>query len=573
MALENTQIAGIFDEIADLLELQSANPFRVRSYRNAAQTVRSLSDRLENLAEQGEDLSKLNNIGKSTADKIREIIDTGTCKRLENLREEVPEGLPELMHIPGVGPRKAVQLHVELGVDSIDDLKKAAEKGRVRELEGMGKKTEQNILQGIETVKHTAGRLLLSEASDYFDTLAKYLNGLSELDRWDVAGSFRRGKETIGDFDILVRADDREKAADAILAYDAVDEVIGRGRERVSVRLRGGVQIDFRFFDEPAFGSALMYFTGSKSHNIRLRKIAQERGWKLNEYGLFKDTRRLAGKTEEAVYQRLHLDWVPPELREDRGELDAAAEGRLPDLIDADDIQGDLQCHTTASDGKNTIEEMAQAAKDFGHTYLAITDHSHRVTMAQGLDDDRAKKHADAIRKVDDRMKRFRLLAGIEVDILKSGKLDLKEKTLEGLDWVVASVHYNRNMSRKAMTDRMVSAVKSGVVHCLGHPLGRLIGQREPMAVDLDRLFAACAEHNVWMEINGQPERLDLPDVHCRHARDAGVQFTFGTDAHSTDGLRFMSYAVRAARRGWLTKDDVLNTKNISQLEKELKRR
>jgi len=572
--MENAQIAAIFDEIADLLELKNANTFRIRSYRNAAQTIRGYADRMEDLAREDSALSNIPNIGEATAAKIREILERGTCKRLEELREDVPRGLTDLLQIPGLGARKAMQLYKALEIESLEELQDACRKHKVRELEGMGEKTEQNILSGIKTVERTAGRRLYKEAADELGTLAKHLKGLSkQLKHWEVAGSFRRGKETIGDLDILVQAADREKAADAILEYEAIDKVIGRGKERVSLRLGSGLQVDFRFFDPSSFGSALMYFTGSKAHNIKVRRIAQENDWKLNEYGLFSGDRRLAGKTEKAVYSRLGMKWLPPEMREDRGEVELARDGKVPRLIECDDVHGDLQCHTTASDGKNSIKEMAEAARDYGLKFLAITDHSKRVTMAKGLDDDAAEKHADAIREQNDSMRGFWLLAGIEVDILKSGKLDLEEKTLASLDWVVASIHYDRNMSRKAMTDRVVAAIESGVVHCLGHPLGRIIGQREPLAMDMDRIFAACAENDVRIEINCQPERLDLPDNYCQSAQQAGVRFTLGTDAHSTSGLRFMPLGVKVARRGWLRKQDVLNTVTITELRKRLKRR
>jgi DNA polymerase (family X) len=566
--MENAQIADVLDEIADLLELRADTPFRIRSYRGAAQSVRNLSDRLEELVDREKDLSEIPNIGKATAKKIHEILKTGTCKRLESLRQKVPVGLPDLMHIPGVGPRKAMQIHQDLKIESVSELRKACEEHKVRELRGFGRKTEQKILQGIGTLEKTEGRIFYSEASDHLESLRHYLDSLSALDRWEVAGSFRRGKETIGDLDILVNASDRRKATDAILHYEAIADVVSRGRERVSVRLGGGLQVDFRFFDPPAFGAAWMYFTGSKAHNIRVRRIAQDRDWKLNEYGLFSGDRRLAGKTEKAVYKRLGMPWIPPELREDRGEVEAARDGHMPRLIGVEDIRGDLQCHTTASDGNNSIKEMAEAARERGYDFLAITDHSKRVTMAKGLDDDGAKKHADAIRKVDGNMKRFWLLAGIEVDILKSGELDLKEETLDAMDWVVASVHYDREMSRKAMTDRIVTALGSGVVHCLGHPLGRIIGKREPIAVDMDHVIEACVENGVAMEINCQPDRLDLPDNYCREARDAGVRFTLGTDAHSVDGFGFMPLGIHVARRGWLRKGDVLNARTITQLKK-----
>jgi DNA polymerase (family X) len=569
--MENAQIAEIFEEIADLIELREGNPFRVRSYRNAAQAVRGLSERLERMRARGEDLSKIPNIGESTSKKIAEILDTGTCARLEALRKSVPSGLADVMRLPGLGPKKVMRLYEELGVESVADVKRACEAREVRELKGMGARTEEKLLRGIATVHATAGRMLYREAAEHLGSLSRHLNSLEAVKRWDVAGSFRRGTETIGDLDILVEAPDREAAADAVLGYAAVAEVVGRGREKVHVRLDGGSQADFRFFDPPAFGAALLYFTGSKAHNVKLRRLAQDRGWKLNEYGLFKGDRLLAGGSEAAVYGRMRMDWIPPELREDAGEIEAALEGRLPKLVERADVRGDFQSHTTASDGKSSIEDMARAARAGGLDYLAITDHTKRVTMANGLNDEQALKHADAIREVDSGMKRFWLLAGIEVDILKSGKLDLKEKTLAQLDWVVASVHYDRELGKEAMTDRIVKAVESGVVHCLGHPLGRIIGKREPLVVDLDRIVGACIDNDVWLEINAQPDRLDLPDIHCRRARDAGAQFAISTDAHSAEGLGVMPLGVTVARRGWLRKADVLNTKGIAELRKALR--
>ncbi|MFW6158541.1 MAG: DNA polymerase/3'-5' exonuclease PolX [Planctomycetota bacterium] len=568
--MENAQIAEIFDTIADLIDLKGGNQYRVRSYRAAARSVRDHSGRLEELVEQGADLTDIPNIGEKTADKIREIVETGTCKRLEELREELPEGLTELMNIPRVGPRKAKEIYDELGIESLDDLKSACEDGRIRDLPGMGEKTEQNILEGIETIESTTGRILYKEAADHVGSLARHLDGLDALKRWEVAGSFRRRKETVGDLDVLVEAKDRAEATDRILEYEPIDDVLSRGKERVSVRLKSGLRIDFRFFQSSSFGSALLYFTGSKAHNIALRRRAQDRGWKLNEYGLLKGDNRLASQTEEAIYPRLDLAWTPPELRENRGEVDAAENDALPDLVELDDIRGDLQSHTKETDGTNTIEEMAQAAKDRGYDYLAITDHSKAVSVAQGMDDDRARKHADRVRQVSDDMDDFWLMAGVEVDILKSGKLDLDEDVLADLDWVIASTHFHLNLGRDKMTDRIVKAVESGLIHAIAHPLQRVIGKRDPIDLDVDRLFEVCAENDVCLEINAQPDRLDLPDSYCQRAIRAGITFTIGTDAHKAGSLDFMRFGVGAARRGWLEKKNVLNTKTIKQLRKTL---
>ena len=364
--MENSQVAEIFDEISDLLELKGSNPFRVRSYRNAAQSLRNMSNRLEDLVADDQDLSDIPDIGEATAKKISEILKKGTCKRLEQLRRQVPAGLLDLMHIPGIGARKAMKLNRKLNIDSLDDLKTACRNHKVSELDGMGRKTEEKILRGIETVQRAADRILYVEAEEQLHSLAEYLDGINEIVRWETAGSFRRGRETIGDLDILVNTDNREETAEFLTSYSSLDEIISRGNERLSIRLNGGLQVDFRFFDISEFGSALMYFTGSKAHNIKLRKLAREKGWKLNEYGLFKAGSRLAGRTEKSVYEKLGMSLVPPELREGRGEVKAAQESRLPQLITVSDMRGDLQCHTTASDGKNSIREMAGSAREYG---------------------------------------------------------------------------------------------------------------------------------------------------------------------------------------------------------------
>jgi DNA polymerase (family 10) len=570
--VENVQIAGVFDKIADLLELQEGNPFRIRSYRDAARTVRDLSQRLEDMVADGEDLTELPNIGESTAGKIREILDTGTCQRLEELQGEIPEGLTQMMRVPGLGPRRAMQLYRELGVETLEELKAACEDARVRELDGMGQKSEQNILEGIERLERVSGRMLYRDAADHVRSLGRHLDGCKALKKWQVAGSFRRRRETIGDLDILVLADERRKAAEQILEYGAVADVMGRGEQKVTVRLDSGLQVDFRYFEPESFGAALLYFTGSKAHNIAVRQRAVDRGWKLSEYGLFEDEDLLEGQTEEAIYRRLEMAFVAPELREDRGEVEAAVKGELPHLIELRDIRGDLQSHTDATDGHDTLEEMAAAARERGYQYLAVTDHSKRVTMAGGLDEDALRRRADEIRELNEKLDDLWLMAGIEVDILKDGSLDLDEDVLAELDWVLASIHYDRNLDRDRMTDRLVRALGSGVVHCLGHPLGRIIGEREPIAFDFDRVLEACKENGVWIEVNAQPDRLDLPDTHCKRALEAGVPFAISTDAHKQSDLDFMQYGVFVARRGWLSKRDVLNTFTAKQLRKKLGR-
>jgi DNA polymerase (family 10) len=568
--MENARIAEIFGKIADLLELKGGNEFRVRSYRNAARTLSELPQRLEELVSRGEDLTELPNIGKSTAEKIREIVERGTCKRLEELRKEVPEGLTELLAVPQLGPRKASQLHRELSIQSLEDLRKAAEEKKIRDLEGMGVKTEEKILEGIRMLSSSSGRILYHTADQYAASLGKLLDGVEAVKQWETAGSFRRGRETVGDLDILVQADDRRQVADAVAGHGSVVEVIGRGEEKMSVRLESGLRVDIRFFDPASFGSALAYFTGSKAHNIALRKRAQAGGWKLNEYGLFKGESRLAGKTEASVYQRLDLPWIPPELREDRGEIEAAEKDRLPDLITEKQVRGDFHSHTDRTDGRESLEEMVKAARDKGYRFLAVTEHSKALSMAKGLDEDDLEEHADKIRRLDEQYEDIWVLTGIEVDILKSGQLDLEEKSLEKLDWVVASVHSYFRLDETEMTDRILAAVRSGVVHCLGHPTARLIGSRDPIRFDHDRVFEACRDQGVCLEINGQPDRMDLPDTLCKRAKEAGLLFALATDAHHRVELDFMRYGLLTARRGWLEKEDVLNSRTVKQLRKHL---
>jgi len=510
--MENAQIGAVFDRIADILEILGENPFRIRSYRNAARNVADLTERLQDLAAREQDLTDLPGVGAGLAEKIHEILDTGTCQTLRDLQGKLPQGLPDLLNVPGLGPRKVKMLHEALGVADLKALKKAAEAGRIRDLEGMGAKTEQNILKGLKTLEAEAGRTRLKEAADRVADIGRHLADVKGIRRWEVAGSCRRRRETVGDLDILVQASDRAAAAEGVLAYQPIEDVLAKGKEKISVRLAGGMQVDFRFIEPAAFGAAEMYFTGSKAHNIRLRKRAQARNLKLNEYGLFRGTKRVAGATEKAVFAALGLPWIPPELREDRGEIDAAEKGELPDLLTRDDLRGDLHAHTTATDGANTPQELVRAARQRGYAYLAVTDHSKAVTVAGGLDDDALRRQADAVREVDAGEKRFWLLAGVEVDILKSGKLDISEKVLADLDWVVASVHSYFRLDEAKMTDRLLAAVGSGVVDCIGHPFGR---------ADLD----------------------------------------------------LIGFGVSVARRGWLEKGDVLNTRPLPALRKRLKRR
>ena len=571
--MENHQIAAVFEEIADILEILGENAFRIRSYRNGARAINDTTNRLADLAAEGKDLTVLPGIGKSLAEKIHEILSTGSCETLDDLRKRLPPHLTDLLRVKGLGPKRAKILYEKLGITNLDELKAAAQAGKIRVVEGMGEKTEQNILKGLATVESEAGRISICDAAEEVAALERHLAGVAAVRRSQVAGSFRRRRETIGDLDMLVEATDRAKAADGILAYEPIEDVLARGEEKVTVRLAGGLQVDFRFVEPDAFGAAMMYFTGSKAHNIILRKRAQKDGLKLSEYGLFRGEERVAGKSEEEVFKALGLPWIPPELREDRGEIDAAEAGTLPQLIERGDLRGDLHAHTTATDGANTIEEMVAAARARGYQYLALTDHSKAVTVAHGLNDDALRRHADRIREVGRGLKDFTLLAGVEVDILKDGRLDIDEKVLAGLDWVVASVHSAFTLPEDKMTERLLAAIGSGVVHCIGHPFGRLIGQRDPIHFDVERVFEACKKAGVMLEVNSYPDRLDLPDVFCKRAKEMGLTMVISTDSHKVTDLDLIEFGVWVARRGWLEKGDVLNTLSPAALRKRLKRK
>jgi len=570
--MENSEIAAVFTEIADILEIQGENAFRIRSYRNAARTIGDLADRIADMAAAGKEFTELPGIGTSLAEKIHDILKTGTCATLDGLRKQLPPHLTDLLKVKGLGPKRAKILHETLGIKGLAELKAAAEAGKIRALEGMGEKTEQNILKGLATLESEAGRISIKQAAEHVASIGRHLGKIKAIRRWEAAGSFRRRRETIGDLDFLIEATDRPAAARAILAYDSIEEVIGSGAEKISARLASGVQVDFRFVEPDAFGAAEMYFTGSKAHNIVLRKRAQKDGLKLNEYGLFSGEKQVAGKSEAEVFKALALPWIPPELREDRGEIDAAEQGTLPKLIERGDIKGDLHVHTVATDGAATIEEMVAAAQAHGYQYLAITDHSKAVTVAHGLNESAIRKHAEQIRECGEGLKNFSLLAGVEVDILKDGRLDLDEKVLAELDWVCASVHGIFEMPEEKMTDRMIAAVESGVVHCIGHPFGRLIGKRDSLHFDADRVFEACKRAGVFLEINSYPDRLDLPDVYCKRAREIGCTMVISTDSHKVSDLELIEFGVWVARRGWLEKGDVLNTLTAAALRKRIKR-
>jgi DNA polymerase (family 10) len=572
MPVVNSDVARIFNQLADLLEIESANPFRVRACRNAARTISSLGKNVSEMVEKGEDLTELPGIGEDLAGKIKEIVETGSLSQLAEVEEETPAELSKLMKIPGLGPKRVGVLYKELGVSTLDDLEKFAKEKKIRELEGFGEKTEASILGSVQEVSEHEERIKLVEAEETADALLTYLGQVKGIKEMTVAGSFRRRKETVGDLDILVACKKDSKVMEAFIEYDDADKVVSKGETRSTMILRSGLQIDLRKVPEVSYGAALHYFTGSKAHNIAVRKLGIKKGLKINEYGVFRGKKRISGKTEEEVFKSVDLPYIEPELREDHGELEAAKKGNLPSLVTIDHIRGDLHAHTKETDGHDTLRQMADAAKDRGYEYLAVTDHSKRVSMAHGLDPKRLKKQIETIERLNSKLNGFVLLKGIEVDILDDGSLDLPNEILVDLDVVVCSVHYNRNLSKDEQTDRIIKAMDNPHFNILAHPTGRLINERAPFELDLERIMENARETGCFLEVNGHPERLDLDDRYCRMAKEVSVRIVISTDAHRTADLDFMRFGVYQARRGWIEPKDVLNTNHLKDLKSLLKR-
>ena len=571
MTVHNAEVATAFEEMADLLEIEGANPFRVRAYRFAARTLRDLPAEVAEMVTKGEDLTSLPGIGDDLAGKIKEILATGTAAALEAQRKRVPATLTELLRIPGLGPKRVKTLAHELKIRSLSELQTAAQAGRVRTLAGFGEKTEQHILDALATRLAEAPRVQRAVAIPSAEALVAYLEQSSGVSRVIAAGSYRRGLETIGDLDILVTAPAGRAVMDRFVAYQEVRDVLAHGATKSSVRLQSGLQVDLRVVPQESYGAALLYFTGSKSHNVVLRQLAHQRGLKLNEYCVFRGDKPIAGETEESVYASLGLPWIPPELREGRGEIDAAKAGRLPHLVDLQDLKGDLHAHTRATDGRNSLQEMAEAARLRGLRYFAITDHSRRLTMAKGLDSARLLQQTEAIDRLNATLSGITILKGIEVDILEDGNLDLPDEVLGRLDLVVGAVHSRFNLSNRRQTERIMKAMDHPHFSILAHPSGRLIGRREPYEVDMLRIIRKARERRCFLEINAHPERLDLTDIHCRMAKEEGVLLAVNTDAHSMLDLENARFGVGQARRGWLEKTDVLNTRPYAELRKLLK--
>jgi DNA polymerase (family 10) len=566
MPVHNADIAQVFDEIADLLEIQEANPFRVRAYRNAARTVENLSLDLAGAAGGGKPLPKLPGIGADLAGKIGEIAATGTCALLERLRKEMPAGVTELLRVPGLGPKRVKALYRDLDVKTLPQLLKAAEQGRIRELRGFGEARETQIADAVKRRLSKAQRFKLAVAAQYAQPFADYLRGARGVDRVEIAGSYRRMRDTVGDLDILVTAKSSDAAMARFTGYPEVAETLAKGDTRASVVLRSGIQVDLRVVEPACFGAALHYFTGSKAHNVAVRRMAQRKGLKISEYGVFRGSRRIAGETEESVYAAVGLPWIAPELREDRGELEAAARGELPDLVEVAALKGDLHAHTKASDGHDTLRDMALAARVRGLSYLAITDHSPLERIAHGLDATRLSKQIAEIDRLNAELDGITLLKGAEVDVLDDGSLDLPDSILAKLDVVVAAVHSRFDLRRAKQTARILRALDHPLVNVLAHPSGRLIEERDPYEVDMAKVVRRARERGVILEVNSQPARLDLTDVDCRMAKDEGALVSVNSDAHSVHDFDDLRYGIGQARRGWLEARDVANTRPLKAL-------
>ena len=571
MSVSNAEIAAMFEEIADILELEAANPFRIRAYRNAARTLQAFAPDIAGLLASGQALPKLPGIGEDLAGKIGEIARTGNCALLQRLRGEVPAGLRELLMVTALGPRRVARLWHELGVQTPAELQQAARAGRIRQLHGFGEQTEERLLQSVERLLHTPQRWLLNQVAPIAERLVAELRKVPGVIAVASAGSFRRGRDTVGDLDILVSARRGSPALQRLTGDAEVARVLAAGTTRASVLLHGGLQVDLRLLAPSSWGAGLLYLTGSKAHNIALRRMAQERGLKISEYGVYRGTQRIAGDSEESMYQALGLPWIAPELREARGEIEAALAGTLPQLVELGDLRGDLHAHTRASDGHNTLEEMAAAAQAAGLEYLAITDHSHHLAITHGLDADGLLRQIEQIDALNAQLDGITLLKGIEVDILEDGSLDLPDAILGRLDLVVGAVHSAFNLPKEQQTRRLLRAMEHPHFSILAHPSGRLLGERPPINCDFAALIAAARQRGCALELNAQAERLDLDDLHCREARAAGVPIAISSDAHRTQDFAGLRFGIGQARRGWLEAKDVLNTRPLWEVRRRLK--
>jgi len=574
--MENHEIAAVFEEIASLMRIVQDDPkwqFKAVAYERAKRSIESYPERLEDMArDPNRKLTEVPGVGQDLANKIRELLNTGQCQYHQDQAKKIPPTLLELLQLQSVGPQKVRLFYRELNIKTLDELEAAAKAGRLRELPGMSEKSEQNILKAIEALHRVTGRFRLDTVSELAEELEAYLRQFRGVERVTPAGSLRRGRDTVGDLDLLVTGRNLGGLADHFLKFPRIGQVLVKGEDKASAKLANGLQVDVRMLAPESYGAALQYFTGSKEHNVALRDRAKRRGWKLSEYGLFEGEKVIASRTEEEIYAKLGLACIPPELRENLGEVEAAERGELPKLVELSDIRGDLQMHTTASDGRNSVEEMAAAGKRLGYRYILITDHSKAVTIANGLDEQRAIEHIKHIRAAGKRVKGIEIWAGTEVDILGDGTLDYPDEVLSQFDIVLASIHSRMTQPFQEMTARILKALENPYVRILGHPTGRQILRREPFSFDIEKVFQMAQKLGVILELNANPERLDLCDRHAKLAHDKGMKVIISTDAHRPEHFNLMRYGVVTARRGWMEKKDVLNTyppeKLLSSLRK-----
>jgi DNA polymerase (family 10) len=564
--VKNLEVAKILYEIADYLDIQGV-AFRPMAYRKAARIIEDQQEDLDKIRERGE-LTKIQGIGKNLANKIEEYLKEGRISLHERLKKQIPEGVLRILAIPGVGPKTASFLFVEMGITSLEELEKAAKERRLRRKKGFTEKTEMKILKGIELLKRYEGRMLLGDALPIAEEIIRDIKSQCKVEKISVAGSLRRMRETVGDIDILATSSDPDTIMEVFSNLPQVKEVALKGHTKTTVYLRQGGQTDLRVVEPESYGAALQYFTGSKDHNIHLRTIAQKMGYKVNEYGLFEGQKRIAGETEEGIYETLEMSYIEPEMREDKGEIRASQKGELPNLVRMEDIKGDFHVHTDWSDGMGSIQEMAEAAKEMGHKFIGIADHTKSLKVAGGLDEDELALQLKEVRKIDREMKGFKVLAGTEVDIKDNGELDLDDSILKQLDVVIGAVHSRFKMSKDAMTGRIVEAMRNENVDIISHPTGRLIGSREPYEMDMDKVIEEAVNTRTAFEINCFPDRLDLNAPNAKTARDRGAKIALGTDSHMPFNLSFIRYGVGVARRGWLESRDVINTWSVQKILK-----
>jgi DNA polymerase (family X) len=572
--MKNTEIAKVFQDMADLLELKGENVFKIRAYQRAARAIEYLPKEIEIMLEEGEDLQTIPGVGEAIAKKSIELVNTGKLGAYEDLKSEFPEGITRLLEIPGVGPKTANKLSTELGIQTVDELEKAIKDGRVAKLFRLGDKTAENILQQIQAVRRKDQRIPIGEALPVVDDVLDSLRSLPGVKNLTAAGSLRRFKETVGDIDLMGTADNPEAVIESFISLPQIRQVVAKGPTKATVILPGGLQADLRMVEHDSFGSLLQYFTGSKQHNITLRTREQKRGLKLSEYGITDSKTNKLEKfaTEEAFYKRLGMQYIPPEIREDQGEIELAEKGQVPKLIELADVKGDLHVHTDWTDGQDSLEDMARAAKALGYEYLAITDHSAGRGIAHGLSGEKLRQQIAEIKQLNEKLKGIRILTGTEVDIRADGSMDLPEELLADLDVVVAAIHSAMNQNEKQITSRLIGAIENPHVDIIAHPTCRLLGEREPVAVDLEAVFRAAIKYNKALEINAMPSRLDLKDIHIYRARELGVKLVMGTDAHRTEHLRLMRFGIGIARRGWCQAKDILNTRPTKEMLSFLRR-